>query len=280
MPGFVRALAYFLVAAFLLLLVAYATVFLGSERKLRQEWPVPHPTLDIPADDAAIAEGRRLATIRGCYDGCHGPKGEGAVMFDQPLIARIVAPNLTLAAKKYDAGQLAAIIRNGVRPDGHSMIVMPSQTYAGLSDADTGRIIAFLRSLPKAGEPSPPHRFGPLGRVGLAVGKFKTAAQHIADAVPAPPPTEATRAGHYLATTICAECHGSNLRGGENPSFVAPDLVVTKAYSAEAFKVLLREGRPVVPRELPTMGPASQKHFAHMTDAEIAALYDYLRVAM
>lgn len=280
MARFVRILAYLAGGAILLLVAAYGVVFFLSERRLGQEWPVPRGTLEVPADVAAIAEGKRLATIRGCVGGCHGPNAEGAVMFDRPLLGRIVAPSLALAAAKYDPGQLAGIIRKGVRPDGQSLLVMPSQAYAALTDGDTARIIAFLRSLPKGGEPLPANRLGPLGRLGLAIGKFKTAAQQFADVVPAPSPTAETRTGHYLAITICADCHGSNLRGAETPGFVAPDLVVTKAYSPEAFKALLREGRSIAGREMPTMGSVSRKHFSLLNDAEIAALYEYLRAAM
>ena len=69
-------------------------------------------------------------------------------MFDQPMIGRVVAPNLTAAVRKYSDAELAVIIRNGVRPGGRSLVVMPAEAYVLLTDDDLGRIIAFLRSLP------------------------------------------------------------------------------------------------------------------------------------
>src|SRR6185369_11318779 len=130
-----------------LAVIAYAVLYVLSEQALNRTYPVPAVTLSIPTDAESIQEGRRLATVRGCLPGCHGKAGEGEVMFDQPIVARVVAPNLTVAAKKFNAAELAGIIRNGVRPDGRSMLVMPSQTYAALTDQDLARIIAFLKTL-------------------------------------------------------------------------------------------------------------------------------------
>lgn len=273
-----KILGWGLAGLVLLVGVGIAAVYIASERKLRQAWPVPAVSIAVPTDAASIAEGKRLATLRGCWGACHGKAGEGSVMFDQPMIARITAPNLTLAAAQYDAGQLAAIIRNGVRPDGQSMVVMPSEAWVGVSDEDLGKIVAFLKSLPRDERVPPETRFGPLGRIGLATGKFKTAAQLIADARPAAPAkSEATKPGHYLATTICTQCHGTNLMGWETPSFAAPGLVMVLAYSLPEFTALMREGRAVGGRELAMMGPYSRRHYSVLTDEEISALYGYLR---
>ena len=48
-------------------------------------------------------------------------------MFDEPMIGRVVAPNLTAAVRKYSDSELVGIIRNGVRPGGQSMMVMPAE---------------------------------------------------------------------------------------------------------------------------------------------------------
>mgnify|MGYP003579655710 CR=1 FL=1 len=260
-----------------LAIAGYAVLYVLSEQALRRKYPVPPVTLAIPSDPESIKEGQRLAAVRGCLPGCHGKNGEGAVMFDQPMIARITAPNLTAAAKKYADKELAAIIRHGVRPDGRSMLVMPSQTYAAVADQDLGRIIAFLKSLPEIPGLGPDISAGPLGRLGLAMGKFKMAAQHIAETVPPPTATgEAAIRGRYLAQTICSECHGTSLRGDSNPSFTSPDLHMTKAYSPEAFARLMRTGIAIGDRTLGVMTTQSKNNLSHLTDAEIAALYSYL----
>ena len=260
-----------------LAIIAYGTVYALSERMLRRVYDLPAVALWIPTDAESIREGRRLATVRGCFNDCHGKEAEGRVLFDDPPIARIVAPNLTIAVRKYSDADLAVIIRNGIRPDGRSVMVMPAEAFIGLTDADLGRIIAFLRSLPQVSGPDANVAVGPLGRIGLAVGKFKTVAQLIADTVPPPPGAgEEAERGRYLARTICAACHGTSLRGAENPDFTSPDLRVVAAYSPEAFTRLIRTGIPVGERKLGVMASQARNNLSHLTDSEIAALYAYL----
>jgi len=266
----------------LLSMAAVAIVGLGivyalSERVLTRAYKLPAVALRIPADPAELPEGQRLATVHGCLNSCHGKQGEGAVMFDQPLIGRIVAPNLTAAVRRYSDAQLVTIIRYGLRPDGRSVVVMPAQELGVLTDADLGHIIAFLKSLPPAAGPAPSISLGPVGRLGFAMGKFKTAAQLIASAVPPPEAAgeEGVR-GRYLARSTCSECHGADLRGDSNPDFTSPSLQVVAAYTPEAFKELLRTGLPPGGRTLPTMGEVARQNLALLTDVEIAALYTYL----
>jgi cytochrome c553 len=258
-------------------ILAYAVMYVLSERVLRRTYEVPAVAVPIPTDPASIIEGRRLATIRGCFGGCHGKQAQGVVLFDEPMIARIVAPNLTAAVRKYSDAELAVIIRNGVRPGGHSMVVMPSQLFVLLTDEDLGRIIAFLKSLPAIAGPGPSFSAGPLARVGLATGKYKLAAQLIADTVPPPVATnEEATYGRYLARTICAQCHGTNLRGTSNPDFTSPTLQVVTAYSPETFAQLLRTGVALGGRKLGVMSAQARDQLSHLTDSEIAALYSYL----
>ena len=257
--------------------IAYTVAYVLSERSLRHTYDVPVVAVSIPADPASIAEGRRLATIRGCVGGCHGKRGEGVVMFDEPMIGRVVAPNLTAATRKYSDAELVGVIKNGVRPGGRSMMVMPAEVFVLLTDEDLGRIIAFLKSMPAVEGPGPSVSLGPVGRIGVAIGKFKTVAQLIAETVPPPDATsdEAAR-GRYLARTTCAQCHGTDLRGASNPDFTSPSLQLVGAYSLEAFAQLMRDGVALGGRKLDTMSPWARNLLSHFTDAEIADLYSYL----
>jgi mono/diheme cytochrome c family protein len=262
-----------------LVIVAYAVLYILSERVLRRTYEVPTVALSIPTDPASIIEGRRLATVRGCFGGCHGKQANGMVLFDEPVIARLVAPNLTATVQKYSDAELAVAIRNGVRPGGRSMLVMPSEAFVALRDEDLGRIIAFLRSLPPADGPGPSISLGPIGRVGIVAGKFKPAAQLIAEAIPPPEASNEEAAyGRYLARTTCAGCHGTDLRGASTPDFNSPNLRVVAAYSPEAFVRLLRMGIALGERKLGTMREMAVEHLSYLTDAEIAALYRYLHV--
>jgi len=260
-----------------LAIVAYGVVYVISERALRHVYAVPTVVISIPTDPASIIDGQRLATIRGCFGGCHGKHAEGAVMFDEPMIARVIAPNLTAAVRKYSAAELANIIRNGVRPGGRSVMAMPASAFVGLTDADLSRIIAFLRSLPALPGPTAVGSIGPLGRIGVAAGQFKTEAQLIAETVP-PPAASGEQAvfGRYLARTICAHCHGTSLRGDSNPDFTSPSLQIVAAYTTDSFTRLLRTGVPLGGQKLSTMGPWAKHLLSQLNDEEIAALYSYL----
>ena len=259
-----------------LVVIAYFVAYILSERVLRRTYAIPAVTLSIPTDPASVAEGQRLATIRGCVGACHGKEGEGRVLLDELMIARVVAPNLTAAARKYSDAELAVIIRNGVRPDGRSMVIMPSSAFVGLTDEDLGRIIAFLKSLPTAAGPEHSVSIRPFGRVGLAVGRFKVEAQFIAETIPPPEATSEEAAyGRYLARTICAHCHGTDLRGISVPN-PSPSLQIVAAYSPEAFIQLMRTGVALGGRNLETMSPWARKLLSQLTEAEIAALYSYL----
>lgn len=260
-----------------LAVIGCAVVYALSERILRRTYDVPAVTLTVPSDPESIREGGRLATIRGCFHDCHGKEAEGRVLFDDPKIARIVAPNLTAAVRRYTDAQIAVIVRNGIRPDGRSVVVMPAEAFSSMTDADLGRTVAFLRSLPPVPGPGPEVSIGPLGRLGLVAGKFNTVAELVATAVP--PPAAANpeaEFGRYLARTVCAGCHGTNLRGASNPDFTSPDLRVVAAYPADAFTRLLRTGVPLGDRKLGVMGTQARNNLSLLNDAEIESLYLYL----
>jgi mono/diheme cytochrome c family protein len=278
MKRFFRWTGFTLVALISLLLVVYAAVYLLAERELQKVYPTPVATVTVPTDPESIAEGLRLATIHGCANGCHGKSIEGGVMFDQPMIGTLVAPNLTAVVRKYDNAQLAAVIRNGVRPDGHSMMVMPSLALTHLTEADLGRIIAYLRSVPETSGPEASVRLGPLGRLGIVSGKFKTMAKIMSEAA-TPPPAASPDAelGRYLARSACAECHGADLRGADHGEFVATSLQITNAYSPEAFTTLLRTGVALGGRNVGKMSTFAKSNLSHLSDAEISSLYAYLR---
>jgi len=155
--------------------------------------------------------------------------------------------------------------------------VMPSEAFVTLTDADLGRILAFMKSVPMVDGPGPSVSLGPVGRIGLMLGKFKTAAQLIAEDVPPPEAASEDAAfGRYLARTTCAPCHGSDLRGASNPEFTSPSLQVVVAYSPDAFTQLLRNGTALGGRNLPVMSPQARRNLTYLTEAEITALYSYL----
>jgi len=263
-----------------LAIILFAVVYVASERMLDRRYPFKPTAITVPSDAESIAEGHRLAETRSCLGGCHGPSGEGRVLFHDPMIGHVVAPNLMAAAARYSDGELAGMITTGVRPDGRSMVVMPSDAFRLLAEEDLGRIIAYLRSAPAAAGPGPDFWVGPMGRVGLVVGQLNTMAELVASAVPPPEATGAATAhGRYLAATICGHCHATNLSGAPaGPGTPAtPPLQIVAAYSPETFTQLLRTGTALGDRQLGLMREVAVASLSKLTDEEIADLYAYLR---
>jgi mono/diheme cytochrome c family protein len=116
------------------------------------------------ADDAQIARGRYLVGIAGCSD-CHTPGGMmGAsdmkrylggsdVGFSIPGEGVYVGQNLTPDKETglggWTSEEIVAAIRTGKRPDGSELSgVMPSASFARLTDEDAAAIAAFLKNIP------------------------------------------------------------------------------------------------------------------------------------
>jgi mono/diheme cytochrome c family protein len=252
-------------------------VYGASEYLLRQTSPVRAGAINIPTDAASVAEGQRLSMVHGCI-GCHGAAAGGNVLFDEPLIATIVAPNLAESVRRRSTADIVTAIRQGVHPDtGRTMMVMPSQAFAPLSDADLGRILAYLKSQPPSKAMEGRVSIGPVGRLGLLAGQYKTSLQLVEQATAPPEPADAQGAlGRYLARTSCAQCHAADLGGASHPEGVAPSLHIVAAYSPEAFSQLMRKGVGLGDRKLGVMTGWAKAYLSSFTDAEVQALYRYL----
>jgi len=272
-----RILGYVALTFVALLVVAYGVVYAISESRVRRAYALTRETVALPTDSASLAEGKRLAQIRGCT-GCHGALAQGDTFVDSWLLARVVSPNLTQAARTYSTDELVRIVRHGVRPDGKSVVVMPSGMFNPLTDRDLSAILAYLKSLPVAEGPGREVRLGPMARLMFTLGKFLPAAQEADSAAKLaslyPAATDSNWQGAYLARTACTECHGLDLRG--DPSGIPPDLKIAGAYPLDAFTRLMRTGVPVSERDLDLMKQVSLQRFSHFTDGEIRALHTYL----
>ncbi len=258
-----------------LVVLAIAVSYVLAEWTIRRTYPEPVKNVTVPTAAASIAEGMRLARIRGCT-GCHGPQLAGQHFIDIPLVGRVASPDLTIAAREYSDAQLAHIIRRGIRPDGRSVVVMPSSMFAFLRDEDLGNIIAYIRSVPPSNGQRRDVKLGPGGRIMFATGKFKPAAVEVREAEAAsasfPGAGDLNAEGAYLARTVCTECHGTMLNGQGG----SPDLRIAAGYTPEQFTHLMRTGKALGNRELELMSPVARNRFSHFTDDEIQALHAYL----
>jgi len=256
-----------------LLIVIYA----GSEYRLRQKFEVAASAIDVPTDSAGLARGKHVFETRGC-EGCHGEGLAGEVFLDEPMLARLVAPNVVRAIKGYSNPDLARLLRHGVRPNGTGVAVMPSSVFYHLDDADLAGLIAYLRTLPDKGSDTlPATSLRLLARVGLVMGQYKLEPVDITHDAPRAPngPDPAAR-GQYLAKSTCSECHGQQLEGSEE----TPALSIVAGYSQAEFARLMREGVPRDGRKLALMGDVARSRFVHFSDEEVGALYAYLSTRM
>ena len=290
-PTLKRAGILLAVLAGLFAIVGLAFSVLGESR-LKRVYAIPDETLVIPGDIDSLAEGRRIFQYRGC-EACHGEQLQGLVYLDNPAIGQVITPNLTagkggIGAQRTDA-DLIRSIRHGIRPDGTPLLFMPSTEFYYLSDADLGRVIAYIRSLPPTDNEMPPSRLSLTGRIVMNITKEITflpaeLIPHDAPRPLAPEPGVTPEYGEYLALS-CKVCHGLSLSGGEIPGFPpewpsAPNLTPGKGsrlptWGEEGFIEIIRSGqkhgRTINPDYMPW------ESYRHMSDDELRAVYAYLQ---
>ena len=244
----------------------------------------PEPSFPPPAEITVLGgdpiEGLRVATRVGC-NGCHGKNAAGEVFMENAEVGRVVAPNLTERRHTYNDAALAALLREGRTHDGHPPLGMPIHMFQYLSDVEVADITAWLRSLPDIANPLPQTQYSAPTAKAIADGSLPYLDDVKADPgnrPPAQPPSEPLALGRHLAMTTCTECHGRDLNGW-GPDDPTPSLViVAKAYTPERFARLMRTGEIASGGKSKTglMSGVAAYRFSVMTDAEIAALKQYL----
>ena len=250
-------------------------IFMASETVIARSYDVPLMSFHAPSDAASVSRGERIAKISGCSN-CHGEHLEGTVMFDEPNVARVNAPNLTTLAAQYSDADFERLLRRGVRPDGKSVWIMPSAMYSHLTDEDLGALIAWVRSKPLREGVGRERTMRTLGRVGIVTDKFKPAAVEVPADLKrsAPDYSDPISHGRYLVMTACTECHGQKLEG--NDYLRAPNLLIAAAYSDTDFTRLMRTGRGLGDRDLGLMTGVAEARFSTFTDQEVQAIRAYL----
>jgi cytochrome c553 len=262
-----------------LALLGFAYLYFASERQLDRQYSMTDGVaLDIPTEAMEIEEGRRIAQLAGCMH-CHGDNLAGTVVDDIPNLVRLVAPNISTMLPTYDDAQLATVLRKGVKPDGKSVLFMPSEMFRHLSDRDLARLIAYLRTMPAVLEGvAEKTRLRPIGRLIIANGDFKPAAAAVESLPAAPGGFDAgnpVSRGRYLTMSFCSECHAQDLQGVAPIN--SPPLAVAKGYSLEQFTRLVQEGVGLGDRQFKLMTPTSKARFTRFTPEEIAAIHAFLQ---
>src|SRR3954447_13114578 len=276
-------------------LLAAGGVFALSQSRLTHAYTLPNETVPVSSDPVFIARGSHVAVISGCIS-CHGEQLAGRVVFDNPMVGRFAAANLTrgkggVGSKFGDADWVHAI-RHGVHPDGTSLLAMPAREFYVLSDADLGALIAYLKTIAPVDNEIARSALSLIGRVLLLTIKdiALLSAERIDHNAPRPTPPAVgvtTDYGKYLAVR-CTGCHGDSLSGGKIPGTPPewpPALNITPypgaalaQWSQAEFVSTLRTGKTPRGNQLDNRF-MPWKVLGQMTDDELEALWLYLKSA-
>jgi len=79
----------------------------------------------------------------------------GQLAADGPVLGTVCAANITGLADTYSDDDLVRAIRHGVGMDGRQLMIMPAESFIYFSKEDLGAIIAFLKTIPRAGDDVP-----------------------------------------------------------------------------------------------------------------------------
>jgi mono/diheme cytochrome c family protein len=267
-----------LVVLLTIVVAAALVLYVGSNRIINRSHAFQPHAIAAATDSASLARGEHLARLLACFS-CHGDSLEGKVLVDEPLMARVVTPNVPAKLETLTDAEFAGFLRTGVRKDGKSPFLMPPPGMYHLSDPDLAALLGYLRTLPRVGDTHSATSIGPIGRFAVMIGEIETSAlamDSTMERVGQDPAHATTRQGEYIARLICADCHGPKLTG--DPETRSPGLSGVLGYSPEQFVTLLRTGTPRdAATTLTLMGEAIRGELHYLTDDEIDAVYTYLK---
>jgi mono/diheme cytochrome c family protein len=275
----------------IVLLFGITVIYTLSSFRLNRKHNIPPlPQITLSSDSLILAKGQHLATGTVNCVQCHGDDLGGKIYVDAGALGIIVGPNLTGGkggiGKTFSNQDWVRAIRHGIRKDGSSLMVMPSETFVHMSAQDLSALISYLKQLPAVDRELPPTRLGFLGRMMLVAGKFSIL---VAEKTPHQTPfrqlsPDSTLAyGSYLADISgCKGCHGQHLSGG--PVIGPPGTPVTSnltpagnigTWTETEFVRTLRTGRRPDGRPIDNFMPWQLA--GRMNDEELHALWLYLK---
>ncbi len=273
-------------AGFLVLVIlGFAGIYGSAQVRLRKSWVIPSEDVSIPTDAASLEEGQRQFVIH-CAT-CHGLNGAGSIIFQDPALGTIAAPNISAGrgkeGRRLSDGELIRAIRHGVGADSKALLVMPSDAFYYLNDRDLGNLIAFLKNSPPVENSLAKTAVTPLGAALIGAGAFGRVINaeeidHTGRRPTAASPGVTVAYGDYLVRTgQCRTCHGAQLTGGKDPDPNAPPAPsLTRSgelagWSEQDFTMAMRTGLAPGGRKLSAYMP--WPYLGQMTDDELRAVW-------
>lgn len=276
-----------------LLFVVMLGLYFKTKSQINKTYDVEVQAIVIPTDAESIEHGRHLTEFL-CAE-CHGDDLSGIPDWVSiPNLATISTTNITSGQGSVTANfsdeDWVRVLRHGVKPDGRSVFVMPSETFQYLSDEDLGDILAYIKTVPPVDtdENVQSREFSFLGHVVYGAGAFgnliiASKIDHNNPPTSFPEPGVTIEYGEYLININgCYSCHGTQFAGATPPdpeSILAPNLTPggdigswTETQFIEAMRTgLVPSGRRLIPNFMPW------QYKGKMTDDELKAIFLYLQ---
>lgn len=195
------------------------------DASIGRAYEVPLPEVARSGDPAVLARGRHLVeSIAACTTrDCHGADLGGGKALDLSPLAVLAGPNITSAGilSVYSDGELARLLKYGIKKDGRSVLLMPVQEFGWLPDSDVAAVVSYLRTVPAVDRASGPVIVKPLAKILdrrglLTFDVARYIQQHPELREPSPPPSATPEYGRFLGR-LCTGCHGEHLSGGPIP---------------------------------------------------------------
>ncbi len=218
--------------------------------RLGQRRDNPVTNIQVARTPAQIARGEQLAHI--CM-ACHSPNEQlplsGADLLARepiPPLGTLYAPNLTPSGniKDWSDGEVIRAIREGIHKDGRSLVAMPANDFRYLSDDDVQALVAYLRSQPATGKPTPDNQFNLIAALFVDLVPIQTAQRPFGH-VAAPQPGTPEYGSYLVGVMACKGCHGPQLQGRTSgPGGAAPNLTrIVPGWTEELFLTFFNTGR-------------------------------------
>ncbi|MBO9200361.1 MULTISPECIES: c-type cytochrome [Niastella] len=289
----------------ILSLVLLIAIVVASRQNLKFE--APYPDIKSTADSAIVAHGKEIAYGPAHCADCHyagnadsvfklgqEPALNGGRIFETPVgnfYVRNITSDPVTGIGRYTDGEIARVLRYGVRPNGTAVIdFMP---FHNMSDEDLTAVISFLRSTKPVRNQVPDHSVTMMGRI---VKAFMLKPVGPSEQVPKTIHRDSTAVyGRYLANSVanCVGCHtnrdmmtgafiGEPFAGGLKfeepgiPTLVSPNINPNTpgriyGWSQIDFINRFRMGKLIPYSHMPW------NSFKRMSDGDLKAIFNYLK---
>jgi mono/diheme cytochrome c family protein len=266
----------------------FTKAYYSTQQRMNKKYDFSLSTFELKSDSSILQEGLRLVKTKDC-GGCHGNDLSGKLWLDDPLLAKIVAPNLTKGkgglSHDYSTNDWLRSLKHGLKRDSTAMLIMPSHEFTQLANEDLNAIIAYCSSLKPIDNQLPQTSIGILGYILTELGTIPLFPaeniDHRHSNIEKVARSASIEFGKYLSVS-CQGCHRENMKGGSPVAPGFPDVADISStgnlghWSEQQFISTLKtgitpEGKVLKQEEMPYTA------FSHYTETELTALYIYLK---